>query len=81
MNRLQFPHGEKLPVTNLPVSTYGQVPRDQRQKELEHFMNKQYNTIGLRIQQKLISVEKILNSSSVHPQSAVNNERQNSDLN
>lgn len=79
--RLQFPHGEKLPATNLPVSSFGQVPRDQRQQELEFFLNKQYNSIGLKLQQKLISVEKILIATTpLHPRSAAsdNNDSKNS---
>jgi hypothetical protein len=68
--RAPFPQGDKLPATNLPVSTFGQVPRDQRQQELEYFLNKQYNAIGLRIQQKLISVDRHFNQA-MHPDSAV----------
>ena len=40
------------------MSGFGQVPRDQRQQELEYFLNKQYNSIGLRLQTKLVSIEK-----------------------
>lgn len=50
----------------MPVSTFGQVPRDVSQKELEYFLNKQYNTIGIRLQEKLLSVEKHF-SSSIQP--------------
>ena len=67
--RAQFPQGDKLPATNLPVSTFGQVPRDQRQQELEYFLSKQYNATGLRIQQKLISVDRHFNQA-MHPNSA-----------
>ncbi len=53
-------------MTNLPVDGFGQVPRDQRQQELEYFLNKQYNSIGLRLQSKLISIEKqFLNASNI----------------
>jgi hypothetical protein len=44
---------DKLPASNLPVSIFGQVPRDQREQELEFFLSKQYNSVGLRIQNKL----------------------------
>ena len=37
---------------------FGQVPRDQRSQELEYYLNKQYNSIGLRLQTKLNSIEK-----------------------
>ena len=65
VKRVQFPHGDKLPANNLPVSTFGQVPRDQRQKELEFFLNKQYNTIGLKIQNRINSVEKQLQTGGI----------------
>jgi hypothetical protein len=29
------------------------VPREQREQELEYFLNKQYNDLGLRIKSKL----------------------------
>lgn len=55
--RTQFPYGDKLPTSNMPVSLFGQVPRDQREQELEYFINKQYNTLGLKIQNKLVNFE------------------------
>jgi hypothetical protein len=56
--RAQFPNGEKLSATNLPVGGFGQVPRDQRQQELEYYLSKKYNSIGLRLQTKLNSIER-----------------------
>ena len=56
--RSQFPNGDKLPLTNLPVGGFGQVSRDHRQQELEYYLNKQYNSIGLQLQTKLNSIEK-----------------------
>ncbi|XP_061186055.1 cilia- and flagella-associated protein 221-like [Saccostrea echinata] len=47
-----FPHGNKLPSTNIPVSTYGPVPREKREEELEFFMTKKYNRLGSKIQTK-----------------------------
>ncbi|XP_062604429.1 cilia- and flagella-associated protein 221-like isoform X2 [Saccostrea cucullata] len=47
-----FPHGNKLPSTNIPVSTYGPVPREKREEELEFFMTKKYNRLGSKIQSK-----------------------------
>lgn len=61
--RALFPNGEKLPATNLPVGSFGQVTRDQRQQELEYYLNKQYNSIGIRLQIKLNSIEKQFLSS------------------
>lgn len=55
--RAQFPNGEKLPVSNMPVSMFGQISRDQREQELEYFINKQYNTLGMKIQNKLAMVD------------------------
>ena len=63
MNRALFPNGDKLPATNLPVGAFGQVTRDQRQQELEYFLNKQYNSIGIRLQSKLNSIEKQFQAS------------------
>ncbi len=68
----------------MPVSTFGQVPRDVSQKELEYFLNKQYNTIGIRLQEKLLSVEKhfsssiqpVVNSSSAAKITSENNNQQ-----
>ena len=56
-NRIQFPLGEKLPLSNNPVALFGQVPRFQREQELEYFLSKQCNSLGIRIQNKLLSVE------------------------
>ena len=47
----------------MPVSVFGQVPRDQREQELDYFLSKQYNSIGLRIQKKLIGVEQQFSSN------------------
>ena len=57
INRIQFPLGEKLPPNNNPVALFGQVPRFQREQELEYFLSKQCNGLGIRIQNKLISVD------------------------
>jgi hypothetical protein len=37
----------------LPVSTDGPVLREQREQELEYFLNKQYNELGLKIKTKI----------------------------
>ena len=41
----------------MPVSMFGQVSRDQREQELEYFINKQYNNLGMKIQNKLAMVD------------------------
>lgn len=41
----------------MPVSLFGQVSRDQREQELEYFINKQYNTLGMKIQNKLATID------------------------
>ena len=56
---------DKLPSTNMPVSIFGQVPRDQREQELEFFLSKQYNTVGLRIQNKLNIMEAQFSQSNI----------------
>ncbi len=38
----------------MPVSALGQVSRNQREQELAYFQSKQLNTLGLKIQTKLI---------------------------
>lgn len=45
-----FPYGNKLPSTNIPVSSTGPVPREKREQEIEYFMNKRYNRLGAKIQ-------------------------------
>lgn len=45
-----FPHGNKLPTTNIPVSGNGPVPRERREQEMEYFMTKKYNRLGAKIQ-------------------------------
>ncbi|XP_060070730.1 cilia- and flagella-associated protein 221-like [Ylistrum balloti] len=45
-----FPYGNKLPTTNIPVSSNGPVPREKREQEMEYFMNKKYNRLGAKIQ-------------------------------
>ena len=64
--RNQFPLNDKLPATNMPVSIFGQVPRDQREQELEYFLSKQYNTIGLKIQNKLNYIEQQFNPNTTN---------------
>lgn len=34
------------------------MSRDHRQQELEYYLNKQYNSIGLQLQTKMNSIEK-----------------------
>ena len=57
IKRAQFPLGDKLPANNLPVSQLGPVSRDQREQELDYFLTKQYNELGMRIQTKLNNVQ------------------------
>lgn len=55
-----FPHGNKLPSTNIPVSTYGPVPREKREEELEYFMTKKYNRLGSKIQTRNTTLSNIV---------------------
>ncbi|XP_067929901.1 cilia- and flagella-associated protein 221-like [Watersipora subatra] len=54
-----FPHGTKLPSTNLPVSTSGPVPRQQRERELDQFLSKRSNRLGQRISAKMAQLNSI----------------------
>ena len=55
------------------------MPRDQRQKELEYYLKKQYNTIGLKLQNRLNSVDKQFQSIPLNkePNSILNSSRSN----
>ncbi len=46
-----------MPLTNLPVSIHGPVAREQREQELEYYLNKQYNELGLRIKTKISQIQ------------------------
>lgn len=56
----QFPHGNKLPATNIPVSSYGPVPREKREEELEFFMNKKYNRLGTKLQNRTNNLNSLI---------------------
>ncbi|CAF0716214.1 unnamed protein product [Brachionus calyciflorus] len=83
----QFPYGDKIPSSNMPVSLYGQVSRDQREQELEFFINKQYNTIGMKIQNKLASVDQqfspnpTISINSAKPSNSASQQQNQSNLN
>lgn len=55
-----FPYGNKLPATNIPVSTYGPVPREKREEEIEYFMMKKYNKLGGKIQTKVTQLSTLI---------------------
>ena len=65
---IPFPHGDKLPPSNNPVAIFGQVPRFQREQELEFFLSKQSNTLGLRIQNKLSAIDQQFSLQQQHNQ-------------
>lgn len=44
-----FPLGNRMPPTNIPVGTFGPVPREKREEELEYFMTKKYNRLGSKM--------------------------------
>ena len=68
----------------MPVSAFGQAPRDQREQELEYFLSKQNNTVGLKLNKKLYALDQqvtaaaanatIVSTSSVFYDSAMLNE-------
>ncbi|XP_052218079.1 uncharacterized protein LOC127835682 [Dreissena polymorpha] len=47
-----FPHGNRMPATNIPVSAHGPVARENREAELEYFMTKKYNKLGAKIESR-----------------------------
>ena len=63
ISRLTFPYSEKMPSTNVPVSIFGQISRNQREHELEYHLNKQFNTVGIRVQNKFLAVEQQFNNN------------------
>ena len=72
---MPFPLTDKLPANNNGVSIFGQIPRNQREQELEYFINKQYNSFGIRIQNKLNAVDQQfqLNQQQSNQNNNINN--------
>ncbi|XP_013411374.1 cilia- and flagella-associated protein 221 [Lingula anatina] len=54
-----FPHGNKMPLTNVPVGVAGPVPREKREQELDFFLNKKYNRLGSKIQSRVDTMSKL----------------------
>ncbi|XP_064648100.1 cilia- and flagella-associated protein 221-like [Lineus longissimus] len=52
-----FPQGNKMPATNIPVASTGPVPREKREQELDYFLNKKYNRLGQKVQQKVENMD------------------------
>ncbi|XP_052810008.1 cilia- and flagella-associated protein 221-like isoform X2 [Mya arenaria] len=60
-----FPHGNRMPATNIPVSGHGPVPREQREEELEQFLTRRYNRLGGKIQSRSVALDGILNDKNL----------------
>ncbi|XP_053374338.1 cilia- and flagella-associated protein 221-like [Mercenaria mercenaria] len=60
-----FPHGNRMPATNIPVSAYGPVPREKREEELEYFMTKKYNRLGAKIQSRINTLNNLTTDSKL----------------
>lgn len=60
LSRDNFPHGNKMPNTNIPVGPSGPVPREKREEELEYFMTKKYNRLGHKVSQKVATLNNML---------------------
>ncbi len=73
---MPFPFTEKLPANNNGVSIFGQIHRNQREQELEYFINKQYNSFGIRIQNKLNAVDQQFHQQQSLPSSQNSNNNQ-----
>lgn len=54
-----FPHGNKMPQTNIPVSHMGPVAREKRERELEYFIHKKYNRLGKKCQVRIASLDNL----------------------
>ncbi len=61
--RMAFPLNDKLPPNNNGVSLFGQISRNQREQELEYFINKHYNSFGIRLQTKLNAIDQQFQNS------------------
>lgn len=55
-----FPHGNRMPATNIPVGAHGPVPREKREEELEYFMTKRYNRLGAKIQSRVGTLNSLI---------------------
>lgn len=55
-----FPHGNRMPATNIPVGAFGPVPREKREEELEYFMTKRYNRLGAKIESKVNTLTNLI---------------------
>ncbi|XP_041366512.1 cilia- and flagella-associated protein 221-like [Gigantopelta aegis] len=53
-----FPHGNKMPTSNIPVGVDGPVPREKREQELDYFLTKKYNRLGSKFQSKIQSLNR-----------------------
>ncbi|KAK3588715.1 hypothetical protein CHS0354_026034 [Potamilus streckersoni] len=61
-----FPLGNRMPATNIPVSTHGPVAREKREQELEHFITKKYNRLGAKIQAKINNLNSLITDPKIH---------------
>lgn len=60
-----FPQGNKMPSTNIPVSAQGPVPREKREEELEYFMTKKYNRLGIKIQARTNTLNSLITDEAL----------------
>ncbi|KAK2178566.1 hypothetical protein NP493_535g01047 [Ridgeia piscesae] len=58
-----FPEGNRMPPTNLPVSSTGPVPRERREQELDYFLKKKYNRLGSKIEARIENLDRITTMS------------------
>ncbi len=76
LNRMAFPLNEKLPPNNNGVSLFGQISRNQREQELEYFINKHYNAFGIRLQTKLNAIDQQFQTNSTNQLTVLSNQDQ-----
>ena len=60
-----------MPATNLPVSAFGQVARYQREQELEYYLSKQYNRLGMRVHTRLNAFDEQFGADATAPSATV----------
>ncbi|XP_078572039.1 cilia- and flagella-associated protein 221-like [Branchiostoma floridae x Branchiostoma japonicum] len=61
----EFPHAGKLPSTNNPVSAAGPITREQREQELELYLQQRYNRLGSRVQTKVDDMERLVTNKDL----------------
>jgi hypothetical protein len=62
---IPFPHGSKLPPTNLPTSANGPVSRIKLEADLHLFLVQKRNNLGRKIDSRITSIDQLTKDSSL----------------